>query len=85
MRVLGASGVWEIFIPHLKEGELYKFQVKTKSGNILDKADPYSTEMEQRPKTASKVNSLRQYDWKDKAWIDRRAECDHLGEPISDG
>ena len=70
MRVLGASGVWEIFIPGLKEGELYKYQVKTKSGNILDKADPYATEMEQRPKTASKINFLQQYEWKDEEWIE---------------
>jgi 1,4-alpha-glucan branching enzyme len=83
MRVLGASGVWEIFIPGLEEGELYKFQVKTKSGNILDKADPYATEMEQRPKTASKINFLQHYEWKDDDWMKRRAESDHLGEPIS--
>ncbi len=83
MRVLGASGVWEIFIPGLKEGELYKYQVKTKSGSILDKADPYATEMELRPKTASKINFLSQYEWKDEEWIKRRAESDHLGEPIS--
>jgi 1,4-alpha-glucan branching enzyme len=83
MRVLGASGVWEIFVPGLKEGELYKFQIKTKSGNVLDKADPYATEMELRPKTASKTNFLKQYDWNDNAWINRRAESDHLGEPIS--
>jgi len=83
MRVLGASGVWEIFIPGLKEGELYKYQVKTKSGNILDKADPYATEMELRPKTASKINFLQNYEWNDEEWIKRRAESDHLGEPIS--
>jgi 1,4-alpha-glucan branching enzyme len=83
MRVLGGSGVWEIFIPGLKEGELYKFQIKTKSGTILDKADPYATEMEQRPKTASKINFLQMYEWKDEEWIKRRSESDHLGEPIS--
>jgi 1,4-alpha-glucan branching enzyme len=83
MRVLGASGVWEIFIPDLKEGELYKYQIKTKSGNILDKADPYATEMEQRPKTASKINFLQQNEWNDEKWMNRRAESDHLGEPIS--
>ncbi len=83
MRVLGASGVWEIFIPGLIEGELYKFQVKTKSGIIIDKADPYGTEMEQRPKTASKINFLQKHEWKDEEWIKRRAESDHLGEPIS--
>jgi 1,4-alpha-glucan branching enzyme len=83
MRVLGASGVWEIFIPGIKEGELYKFHIKTKSGTVLDKADPYATEMELRPKTASKINFLQQYEWKDEEWIQRRSGSDHLGEPIA--
>ena len=51
MRVLGSSGVWEIFIPGLKEGELYKFKLKTQNGHLLDKTDPYATEMECRPRT----------------------------------
>jgi len=83
MRVLGASGVWEIFIPELSEGEIYKFQVKTKSGYVLDKADPYATEMELRPHTASKVNFLQKHEWKDAEWMKNRAKSDHLGEPIS--
>jgi 1,4-alpha-glucan branching enzyme len=83
MRVLGASGVWEIFIPELPEGEIYKFQVKTKSGYVLDKSDPYATEMELRPHTASKVNFLQQHKWNDLEWMENRAKSDHLGEPIS--
>ncbi len=83
MRVLGSSGVWEIFIPGLAEGELYKFQVKTKEGFILDKTDPYGTEMEHRPRTASRVNFLRDFEWKDEEWMSQRREADHLGEPIS--
>jgi 1,4-alpha-glucan branching enzyme len=83
MRVLGESGVWEIFIPELNEGELYKFQVKTKSGNVLDKTDPYATEMELRPRTASKINFLREYKWNDEKWLTQRAQSDHLGEPIA--
>jgi len=83
MRVLGASGVWELFIPELSEGEIYKFQVKTKSGYVLDKADPYATEMELRPHTASKVNFLQKHEWKDAEWMKNRAKSDHLGEPIS--
>ncbi|MBN1397122.1 MAG: 1,4-alpha-glucan branching protein GlgB [Bacteroidetes bacterium] len=83
MRVLGNSGVWEIFIPELSEGEIYKFQVKTKSGFVLDKADPYATEMELRPRTASKVNFLQEYEWNDSEWMIGRTKSDHLGEPIS--
>jgi 1,4-alpha-glucan branching enzyme len=83
MRVLGASGVWEIFIPGLNEGALYKYQIKTKSGHLHEKADPYAMEMELRPKTASKVNFLQQYEWQDEEWMKHRAASDHLGEPIS--
>jgi 1,4-alpha-glucan branching enzyme len=83
MRVLGTSGVWEIFVPGLMEGERYKFQVKTRSGFILDKTDPYATEMEHRPRTASCINFLRNYEWKDRAWMEQRDKSDHLGEPIS--
>ncbi len=83
MSVLGGSGVWELFIPELAEGELYKFQVKTRSGFILDKTDPYATEMELRPRTASKINFLQAHDWNDTPWMKRRAESDHLGESIS--
>ena len=73
MRVLGSSGIWEIFIPGLPEGALYKFQVKTQSGFVMDKADPYGYEMELRPRTASKVNFLGGGDWQDTAWIEERA------------
>ncbi|HVN49330.1 MAG TPA: 1,4-alpha-glucan branching protein GlgB [Bacteroidota bacterium] len=83
MRVLGSSGVWEIFIPGISAGELYKFQIKTQANTILDKADPYATEMELRPRTASRVNALEQYTWGDEKWIQRRTQSDHLGEPIS--
>ncbi|MEK6566061.1 MAG: 1,4-alpha-glucan branching protein GlgB [Bacteroidota bacterium] len=83
MRVLGQSGVWEIFVPGLKSGELYKFSVKTQGGKILDKTDPYATEMEFRPRTASKINTLTGYDWKDGEWMKRRPGIDWLAGPIS--
>ncbi|MCI0555698.1 MAG: 1,4-alpha-glucan branching enzyme, partial [Anaerolineae bacterium] len=83
MRVLGGSGVWEIFIPDLPEGMLYKYQIKTKSGKILDKSDPYAFEMEHRPRTASRVNFLTQYQWGDGAWLEKRKSTDHLASPMS--
>ena len=83
MRVLGSSGVWEIFIPGLPEGELYKFQIKTQSGDILDKSDPYGFEMELRPSTASRVNMLTGFTWNDEAWIKRRATAAKLSGPLS--
>ena len=83
MRVLGSSGVWEIFIPGLPEGELYKFQVKTQDGRILDKSDPYGFEMEFRPGTASRVNLLRGFEWHDDDWMRMRREADHPARPLS--
>ncbi len=83
MRVLGSSGVWEIFIPGLAEGELYKFHVKTQQGFILDKTDPYGTEMELRPQTAAKVNFLRGYKWKDSEWVWKRDHEDQSAKPMS--
>ncbi|MBI3586928.1 MAG: 1,4-alpha-glucan branching protein GlgB [Ignavibacteriales bacterium] len=83
MRVLGSSGVWEIFIPGLPEGELYKFQVKTQPGEILDKTDPYAVEMELRPSTASRVNLLSGFSWSDNDWMKRRASDDHGSKPMS--
>ena len=73
MRVLGNSGIWELFVPGLPEGELYKFQIKTKNGELLDKTDPFATSMETRPRTASKVNFLQGYRWNDAQWMQRRA------------
>ncbi|HCV43748.1 MAG TPA: 1,4-alpha-glucan branching enzyme [Bacteroidetes bacterium] len=83
MRMLGASGIWEIFIPGLPEGELYKFHVKTQHGFVLDKADPYGFEMELRPKTASKVNFLSRFEWSDGAWLEQRKTSKSLDKPIA--
>ncbi len=83
MRMLGSSGVWEIFIPGLAEGELYKFEVKTSQGHILDKADPYGFEMELRPQTASKVNFLSSFEWSDDTWMEDRKTSDHFARPMA--
>jgi 1,4-alpha-glucan branching enzyme len=58
MRVRGASGVWEIFVPQLVPGDLYKFEIKAQSGELLLKADPFALRAELRPNTASVVNRL---------------------------
>ena len=77
MRVRGASGVWEIFIPNLCEGELYKFEIRNRhTGAIFTKIDPYALEFELRPGTASRVSSSRAYPWQDTAWLNRRANND---------
>ncbi|MBE0645047.1 MAG: 1,4-alpha-glucan branching protein GlgB [Bacteroidetes bacterium] len=83
MRVLGSSGVWEIFIPGIKEGELYKYEIKTKDGHVLAKADPFGTSMELRPRTASVVHVPRAYAWNDITWMTKRRDHDTLHSPVS--
>ena len=83
MRVLGSSGIWELFIPGMKEGALYKFQVKPRRGPVLDKTDPFATEMETRPRTASKVNFLEGFTWEDENWIRERATEDSSAKPVA--
>jgi 1,4-alpha-glucan branching enzyme len=74
MRALGASGVWEIFVPGLGEGERYKFEVRSRqNGALLQKADPYGFGFELPPKSASVVTRLGGYEWRDRDWLDRRA------------
>ncbi len=83
MRVLGSSGVWEIFIPGLAEGELYKFQIESQRGALFDKSDPYGFEMELRPSTASRVNFLRGHTWHDEEWMQRRVAGAYRSQPLS--
>ena len=66
LRVRGATGVWEIFIPGLREGEIYKFEIKGRYKSYLGlKSDPYGFYAELRPKTASIVYDLNRYAWND--------------------
>ena len=83
MRVLGSSGVWEIFIPGLDEGEVYKFEIKSKSGEIFLKADPYAFYFEVRPKSASVVYDINRYRWNDSEWLEMRSEKNWLESPVS--
>mgnify|MGYP000023553513 FL=1 len=83
MRVLGSSGVWEIFIPGLAHGELYKFEIKSQDGHIFAKADPFGLAMEERPRTASVVHAPPPFAWQDRGWLQQRRERDPLHEPIS--
>ncbi len=75
MRNHPGNGIWEIFIPGLPEGTLYKFEVKARSGEeIALKADPFALAFEPPPRTASIVYDLDNYKWSDAAWMDAR-EC----------
>jgi 1,4-alpha-glucan branching enzyme len=83
MRVMGGSGVWELFIPGIGVGEVYKYEVKDQAGNMYLKADPYGFQSEVRPKTASVVADINQYQWNDYEWMERRRISNSLAQPIS--
>jgi len=83
MRNLGASGVWELFMPGLGAGELYKFELRHRAtGAVVLKSDPYGRASELRPGTASIVCDSR-YLWNDAAWLDARRGRDWLHAPTS--
>ncbi|MBO9153929.1 1,4-alpha-glucan branching protein GlgB [Chitinophaga sp. MAH-28] len=76
------SGIWEGFVPHLKEHTLYKYFIRSNSGEELRKGDPFANHWEVRPKTASVTTTL-QYKWKDSAWMKKRASKNSLMSPFS--
>ncbi|MGD1031986.1 MAG: 1,4-alpha-glucan branching protein GlgB [Opitutaceae bacterium] len=84
MRPLGASGVWELFIPGMEEGELYKFEIRDPKGGIRMKTDPYGTYFEAPPGNAAIVCDVRKFAWSDAGWVDRRrGEAKNLDRPLS--
>lgn len=83
MRVLGSSGVWELFIPHLTEQDLYKFEIRNREyGHVMLKADPYGKAFEARPGTANRICDS-DYVWQDQAWQQQRAQHDWLHAPFN--
>jgi 1,4-alpha-glucan branching enzyme len=84
MRARGDSGVWELFLPRLGPGEVYKFEIRRRdTGALLVKADPYARAAESRPATASIVAPAAQHVWTDHDWMARRGSCDWLHAPMS--
>jgi 1,4-alpha-glucan branching enzyme len=84
MRNLGPTGLWEIFIPDLQPGEVYKYEVKSRYNDYLvSKADPYGFYAEQRPQTASIVWDIDQFRWDDGEWMASREHRQALDAPIS--
>jgi 1,4-alpha-glucan branching enzyme len=81
MRRLGDSGVWELFIPGLKVGELYKYAIDSRLGEIF-KADPYASMMEVPPDTSSIVYKST-FKFRDRAWMKQRAQRQAWREPLS--
>jgi 1,4-alpha-glucan branching enzyme len=82
MRSLGASGVWELFVPGVPAGSRYKFELRSQAGGLLLRADPFAQEAEDPPQTASVVHHPR-HRWGDQQWMAARRERQPLGEPMS--
>ncbi len=84
MNRLQSSGVWALFIPGLKSGEVYKYAIKSwVDGKIREKSDPYAFQTELRPRSASVVPSTIPYNWHDSGWLKERAQTDIFRKPIA--
>ena len=82
MRVHG-NGVWELFIPEISPGVVYKFEIRARNGDVFLKSDPFGRRFEVRPLTASIVEPPSAYAWEDDKWLQQRAEHDWLHEPMT--
>ncbi|HIP83783.1 MAG TPA: 1,4-alpha-glucan branching protein GlgB [Desulfocapsa sulfexigens] len=83
MRSLGNSGIWELFLPGIGENEIYKFEIRTTQGELLEKSDPFQFFGEFRPKTASMVHYLDHYQWKDQEWQESKKSANPYENALS--
>ena len=74
MQMMQTSGIYELFIPDVARGAVYKYQILTRDGEILYKADPYGNQCQVRPDNANVVADLTGYKWKDTDWIENRKQ-----------
>ena len=83
MRNHPSCGIWDIFIPGIGQGEIYKYEVKTRENYILVKSDPVAFYSEKRPHTASIVYDINNYHWNDNNWMNYREEANSFDKPMS--
>ena len=84
LRNVGATGIWEIFIPDLSQGEVYKFEIKSRiNGYLVQKSDPYGFAAELRPQTASVVWDITRFAWDDAEWMEKREKTQALDRPMA--
>ncbi len=83
MNPLETSGIWEFFFEGMGYGELYKYAIRTKTGEILYKADPYAFSSELRPGTASRTAEIDNYMWEDQKWMKARVKKNTFEEPMA--
>jgi 1,4-alpha-glucan branching enzyme len=83
MRMMGSSGVWELFLPDIAADALYKFEILTQERAIRGKTDPFAAKMEQYPGSAAIVQSEDTYTWHDDGWMRARRTVDLTRSPLS--
>lgn len=83
MRSLGQNGIWELFIPGLREGEKYKFEVRGQSHEVRIKSDPLAIFSELRPATASIIANVDKFQWQDASWIEKRGNEKNIPKPLN--
>ncbi len=77
------GGIWELFIPGLNDGDLYKYEIRTEKGHCYEKADPYGFQHEVRPAKSSVISKIDSFKWDDQSWLSNREKKDALEQPIS--
>jgi len=82
MRLLGSSGVFELFVPGVDAESIYKFEIRSPTGQIRVKTDPFAAKMEQAPGFASVVQRRGEHEWRDGAWLAKRTDADPAREPM---
>jgi 1,4-alpha-glucan branching enzyme len=84
MRLHGSSGVWELFLPEIKQHALYRYEIRNReTGELLTKTDPYAQGYELRPGTAALTSPTHDHQWQDGAWMKQRGEWDWLHGAIN--
>jgi len=83
MAAHGSSGVWELFIPEIEQGMLYKFEIRNHAGTLLVKTDPYANAFELRPGSAARAGSAIHHTWQDTKWMKQRNNWDWLHAPLN--
>ena len=83
MRLMGHSGIWELFIPRMSAGDVYKFEIRAMNGDVFCKLDPYALQTELRPNNAAIVSKGTDFTWSDEAWIEKRKTTEWLEAPVN--
>ena len=81
--MINDHGIWSLYIPKLKSGETYKYEITTSWGDKILKADPYAFYAEQRPNTASIIYDMEGFEWTDENWVEQRKKSNIFEQPLN--